>query len=549
MSPQNGRAGGAALGKRLLATTAVALTLGLAGPALADGSLVTALDMGPGGDEDSRPWSSGAGHTTHVKQFITPTIFNEDLSEIVPYALEAWESNDDHTVWTYTLRDGLLWSDGTPMTANDWAFTAEFMTAPDWAGDRPGDRNLSLSEVAGFDAKTAGDADSLEGIEVIDDRTIQFTLSASNPRHFASLFRFYILPEHAVDFEPADYMTTDWFRDPSRFVGSGPFVVADYAPDEYLTLGANENYFQGRPALDELVIRYFGGDQTAALLALEADDIDFTYVTETDAPSLEDAYDIFSNLSGVVVMTRFNYNLVDDAFSDIRVRQAILHAIDRDAITENILGGTYVSIPCPIPYADLWPEDVTTYGYDPDRAASLLQEAGVDPGAISMEWVGHAGYDNTAHNSALQAVQAYLSQIGINDFSYRFVDIPTFRASYSPDGDWQNQYHGFGVPRFGNDVGRLWSNGGALGTGVTGYDYDADGFADAIAAISAAPTIDDYNAALGDFCRLHAEMLPDLQMWVGNRFGAADPSIANFWWQPAPAGGPYQDNAHTWAVQ
>ena len=208
-------AGGTAISKRLLATTAVALTLGLAGTALADGSLVTALDMGPGGDEDSRPWSSGAGHTTHVKQFITPTIFNENLSEIVPYALEGWESNDDHTVWTYTLRDGLLWSDGTPLTANDWAFTAEFMTAPDWAGDRPGDRNLSLAEVAGFDAKTAGDTDNLEGIEVIDDQTIQFTLSAPNPRHFASLFRFYILPQHAVDFEPADYMTTDWFRDPS----------------------------------------------------------------------------------------------------------------------------------------------------------------------------------------------------------------------------------------------------------------------------------------------------------------------------------------------
>ena len=297
------------------------------------------------------------------------------------------------------------------------------------------------------------------------------------------------------------------------------------------------------------MIRYFGGDQTAALLALEADDIDFTYVTETDVPSLEDDYNIFSNLSGVVVMARFNYNLVDDAFSDIRVRQAILHAIDRQAITENILGGTYAAIPCPIPYADLWPEDVVTYDYDPERASALLQEAGVDPSSLSMEWVGHAGYDNTAHNSALQAVQAYLAQVGIDDFSYRFVDIPTFRAGYSPGGDWRDQYHGFGVPRFGNDVGRLWTNAGAMGQDLTGYDYDADGFAQAAAAISAAPTIDDYNAALGDFCRLHAETIPDLQMWVGNRFGAADPSIGNFWWQPAPAGGPYQDNAHTWTVE
>ena len=489
------------------------------------------------------------GHTTHIKMFITPTIFNEGVTDIVPYAAESWEANEDYTVWTYTLRDDLLWSDGTQLTANDWKFTADFVTASDFDTDQPSHTSLAFSDVEGFEAQRAGDTDELAGVQVIDDLTIQYTLSQSNPRHFANQYRTYILPQHAIDFEPSEYFTTDWFRDPERMVGSGPFVVVDYERDAFLTLGKNANYFEGEPKLDKIVIRYFGGDISAAVLALSAGEIDFTYVDPTDIEVLGDSVDIYSGNSTVVVYLDINYKNVPDFWQDIRVRQAILHAIDRDAITKQILQDTYTTIPCPVAYPELWPDDVNWYEYNPEKATELLAEAGVNPADIEMEWVGHSGYDNIIHNSAIQAVQAYLSQIGIqNTITYQFLDVPSFRESYTADGPWTFRYRGWGYPIYGGDPGSKWNNNGSQGGDFKGYDMQSVGLEDAITTISTALTTEDYFQAMTDFCSLHNELLPDLQLWVGNRFGAANPRIAKFWWQPAGGGGPYYDASHLWEI-
>lgn len=510
--------------------------------------LNAALGVGPGGDEDGIPWTGGAGHTTHIKQFVTPTIFNEDLTNIVPYAVDSWESNEDFTVWTYKLRDDITWSDGEPLTANDWKFTADLVTAPDFDTDQIAHRNLAFQTVVGFEERIAGEADELAGVQVIDDYTIEYTLASPDPRNFTNHYRTYILPQHAVDFAPSEYLTTDWFRNPDKMVGSGPFVVDEYERDGFLILKKNPLYFEGEPNLDKIVIRYFGGDITAAVLALAAGEIDFSYVDPTDLETLGDEFNEFSNNSTVIVYTDINYKNAPELWQDVRVRQAILHAIDRKAITEQILKGTYYQIPCPVPFPDLWPEDVDWYEYDPAKATALLEEAGVDPADISMEWFGHAGYDNILHNSALQAVQAFLAEVGITDVSYGFQDIPTFREQYSPDGPWEYRYRGWAYPIYGADPGDKWSNAGGQGGDFKGYDMVAEGFEDAVAAIREAPTTEEYFVAMTDFCALHNEKLPDLQLWVGNRYGAASEDIGNFWWQPAGGGGPYIDGSHTWSM-
>ena len=533
-------------GLGVLMTSAIALSTGMVAPAEAQNAIVAGLDVGPGGDEDARPWGSGAGHTTHIKQFVTPFFFNRDLSAVVPYGVESFEANDDFTVWTYRLRDDLRWSDGEPVTAEDWKFTVDFVSAPDADFPISADRNQALGNTVGYQEAIAGDAEGVSGVRAVDELTVEYTLTGPNPRHFADLIRTYILPAHAIDFPISEFQTTDWFRNPDKMVGSGPFVVKNYRRDEFLTLGGNPNYFEGAPKLDELTVRYFGGDQTAAILALQAGDTDFTYITGPDVASLEDEFDIYSNLSGVVVFTHFNYNSADEDLQDVRVRQAILHAIDREAITSQILGGTFSVLPCPVPFPDLWPEDVNFYEYDPEKAKSLLAEAGVNPSSIEMEWIGHAGYNNTVHNSALQAVQAYLADVGISNFSFAFVDIPTFRSRYQPDGGWVTHYRGYAAPRYGNSFGHVWSNDGGQGGENSGFDMADTGLENAVTAIQTATTTDDYFQAMTNFCSLHNELLPDLQMWVGNRYGAGKADLANFWWQPAPGGGPYDDDAHLW---
>ena len=511
--------------------------------------LVAAFGVGPGGGEPEigRPWTGGGANNTHHLLYLSPTLLNEDLTDIVPYAVEGWVHNDDFTVWTYTLRDDLLWSDGEPLTADDWKFTADFVTAPDYESDFLNHRALAFDNVVGYEERLAGEADTLAGVEVIDDLTIQYTLTSPSPRHYSTQYRTYLLPEHAIDFEPSEYLTTDWWRDPERQVGAGAFTVSEFENDNFMILEKNVHYFEGEPKLDEIVIRYFGGDITAAVLALAAGEIDFTYLEPTDLEVIGDGYNIFFNNSNVPVYTDIHYTEVPEFWQDVRVRQAILHAIDRQTITEQILEETHFPIPCPVSFPDLWPEDVNWYEYDPARAQQLLEEADVDPSEITMEWVGHSGYDNIMNNSALQAVQAFLADIGV-EMTYRFVDVPAFRDRYTADGPWTFHYRGSAMPLFPPEYSRAWTDVGVQGGDFKGYSMVDAGLEQAVMDISTATSEEEYREAIRVFCGIHNETLPDLQMWIGNRYGAASERLANFWWQPAGGGGPYYDQPHLWEI-
>jgi peptide/nickel transport system substrate-binding protein len=514
-----------------------------------DQTLIAAFGVGPGGGEPEmgKPWTGGGSNHVHVKLYVTPTILNEDLSDIIPYALESWEHNEDFTVWTYKLREDILWSDGNPLTAHDWKFTADFVTASDFESDFLNHRALAFDQVVGYGERVRGEADSLQGVEVLDDYTVQYTLASPNPRHQTTQYRTYILPAHAIDFQPSEHLTTGWWHDPQRQVSSGPFVVAQVERDSFMILEKNPNYFEGEPKLDRIIIRYFGGDITAAVLAFAAGEIHFTYLEPTDLETLRGDYNIFANNSNVVVYTDIHYPNVPEFWQDVRVRQAILHAIDRRAITDQVLNQTHYPIPCPVSFPHLWPDDVDWYEYNPERARQLLAEAGVDPSEIVMEWVGHSGYDNIDHNSALQATQAFLADIGIR-MTYRFVDVPAFRERYTADGPWTFHYRGSAMPLYPAEYFRGWSQAGAQGGDFKSFDMVEAGLEDAVRAINAAPTTEEYFEAIRTFCGIHNETLPDLQLWIGNRYGVASTNVADFWWQPGGGGGPYYDQAHLWQM-
>jgi len=170
----------------------------------------------------------------------------------------------------------------------------------------------------------------------------------------------------------------------------------------------------------------------------------------------------------------------------------------------------------------------------------------VSPTDIKMDIVSHSGYDNALNNAALQAVQGYLSQIGITDVKYKFLDVPSFRSFYKMDGDWSITYRGWGAPIFGADPAFLVSNAGGNGGNFSGYDYDSKGFPEALAKVTSAPTTDGYFKALTELNDLHNSLIPELMMWVGNRYGAASKRAKDFYWFPAGGGGPYIDHAEKW---
>jgi peptide/nickel transport system substrate-binding protein len=508
--------------------------------------MVGAFEIGPGGNQGlvSIPFAYGAGHTVTSKMYTPLTIFDETQQAIEPHAAESWTRNDDSTVWTFTLRDDLMWSDGEPVTAQDVKFTAEFISDAAFTSQSVDDRNLALNNVVGFEAKNTGSAETLEGVRVVDERTVEFTLGQPDFTYFGKVTRFYLLPEHAIDFEPGNYMETDWWTNPQRQVGSGAFSVARFVRDDFLELAANEHYMNGRPQLDTLIVQYFGGDQTAATAALSAGDIDFSFVNPGDIRTLGEGFDVYEGLSNVPRFLIIQYRNAPEFWRDPRVRHAILHAIDREQIVETVYGGSAEVIPGFIPWPRTWADDVNWYEYDPDRARELLSEAGVNPSDIVMEeTIGYQGDSVTM--SAMQAVEGYLRELGVT-FSYQAYDVPTYLSFFNPN-EFEYSYKGAGMVPFARDPSFMYSNDGRLGGGKYDFDFDSI-FGDVLEDIRSAKTNEEYFDAYTRFNSLTNETQSRLYLWVQKNFGVANARVQDFHWYPAAGGGPYKDHPERWHI-
>ncbi len=499
--------------------------------------IIGGFDIGPGGDPQGVVYLGGAGHFWFSKIFSTLVMMNEDFTAHTNEGALAteWTPNDDATVWTFKLREGVTWHDGEPFTADDVKFTAESVHAPGstvvhpFLFDRP-------NTVVGFQEYVAGEADEIEGIQVVDDQTIEFHLQAPNPRLFDEFRLFWILPEHAIDFAPEDWVTTDWFLD--RPVGTGPFKFSKLEKDQFMELLPNENYWDGAPKLERLINRYFV-DETAAVLALSSGDIDFTYVSADVATRFEgdDRYQVFSGPS--FVSNLFNYNYDREPWNDIRIRQAMMYGIDRQSILDSVFNGTAVAAPCEDPYPAFWPEDANLYEYNPELARELLAEAAAD--GISLEGIEFpltTYYASQLAKDILTVMQANLADIGINAVP-TFLDVPTWRVTVNENADFDFTYRGRG-------------HGPAtylIDWYVEGNQWGLDDphFQELFDAMDAAVEWEDYVAARTELCSYQNEQATFAYWWVSTRYGIADAGVEDFYFFPAPGGGPFADNAINWS--
>lgn len=273
-----------------------------------------------------------------------------------PQLATAWEVSDDASVWVFHLRDDVLWHDGTPFSAEDVAFTMLALADP----------NVLAYHTASFS--------NLEAVDILDPHTVR--LSFSEP--VASLlellaFNVFMAPKHILD-------GTD-LNDPSAFlrspVGTGPFRFRSFNPGDRIVLEANLDYFEGPPQLDEinLLIVPGQGPQIARFLAGELD-------------LIEVAADLLGSVASRPGVQVFNVPRVQHSFislnnenplfADRRVRQALALGYDREAAIIASYGGEADLAAGPIASALAWvyPEEVTPWPYDPERARELLAEAG-----------------------------------------------------------------------------------------------------------------------------------------------------------------------------
>ncbi len=291
--------------------------------------------------------------------------------EVEPDLAETWEVSEDSLVHTFTLRSGVTWHDGEPFTADDVKFTYDLVTNAEW----PGGLDSYFAQIAGATEHKAGEADQLTGVEVIDDTHVRITLVQPDALFLASAAsRQRILPRHILEsVAVAEIDRSDFARKP---VYTGAYIVEEWLQGESLTLRANPDYFGGAPAIETVISRFIP-DPATAYAELTSGGLDIGTVSPDllEAFTSDPAFTV-RELPGLrVIFLNFDLNL--PIFSDPRVRQAISHSVDKQTVIDALLlGKGEVGRSLITPLSWIFNPDAPDYPYDPERAASLLDEAG-----------------------------------------------------------------------------------------------------------------------------------------------------------------------------
>jgi peptide/nickel transport system substrate-binding protein len=286
---------------------------------------------------------------------------------VEPLLAESWEMDEDAQAFVFHLREGVTWHDGEPFTADDVVYSFNIFANP-----AVGSTYASkLAAVKGYEEFQAGTATELAGVTKIDDMTVRVELSSPSPLWVdLQQISISILPEHILGSVAPDQLRTNGYW--KNMVGTGPFVMTKFVDDQYIEGVANENYFLGKPKLDKIVFQIYA-DTAAILNALEAGELDSTPYEGGGIPL--DQVQRFEAMPHLTVLgnmdaglpTFIMLNLEDPDFAKQEVREAMMYAIDRDAIMETIRLNLGQISNTMFPGEWARPTDLEPYAYDPGQ--------------------------------------------------------------------------------------------------------------------------------------------------------------------------------------
>lgn len=320
-------------------------------------------------------------------------------------------TTEDNKNFIVHIDDAATWSDGTPVTADDVVYTALRLASPVIGNTA---MMYYVFEGVGDDGFVEEGAESIDGIQKVDDKTVQFTTKEEMPiTTFENSYARYLLtlPKHVIEqYSEEELSTAEWFNHPD--VVSGPFIVTDFDVDHYISYEANKDYWKGAPKIDKLNIKIVDGSQLYA--GLQSGEIDITQQTMSDIP--QEDYESVEALDNVEVVygspvTNQSVFIQTKNVPDIKVRQAMLYAIDRQQILEELLNGHGEIVDGFLSSASPFYDDsLTPVSYDPEKAKTLLEEAGWD-GSQTIRFYVNSG-DSTFVNAA-SIIAAEWAAVGI----------------------------------------------------------------------------------------------------------------------------------------
>ena len=393
------------------------------------GKILT-IEMGPeveSIDPALNTTNDGANYLTYLFDNLLRT---DKDGKVVPSLAQKYEVSDDGLTWTFHLRDGLKWSDGSDFTANDFVYSWQRMVDPDVAAPYA---ETVLGMVEGYDEAigkpdengnqtTTPDITKLR-VEAPDDKTFVVHMSHPTP-YFDKLATFAALSPVKKDVVEAK--PDGWTLDPKTYISTGPFKLAEWKSGSYLMLEKNENYWNKDAVKLDGIKCLLMEDQNAAFSAYEAGDaLMIKDIPTQEITTLQKRPDY--RLDPQIGTYFIDLNNTLDEFKDAKVRQALSLALDRKYISETITAGTYTPAKGFVPQGvsdwdgSSWHDHLTDpsvyinvddYQGNLAKAKELLKEAGHENGA-GLPTIVYSTNDQSYHKKIAEYLQQVWGELGV----------------------------------------------------------------------------------------------------------------------------------------
>lgn len=356
--------------------------------AVGTGTIRVGIDIGAEKQQQWLPWHN-FGQDYGLQWCAQKLVSVAPDGTQIPDMAERFEVSEDGKTYTFFLKAGNKWHDGEPVTADDVAFTFNTLLK-----EKAGSTRAGILPVEGADDVKADNTKDASGIQVVDPTTLKFVLTAPNNAildgAFGAFAATFIAPKHAFEGKALE----EYVNLPvaNIFIGSGPYKMVQNEPNQFVNYEANPDYINGPVGAAKVSIKLYA-DGNSLILGTQAGEVDIMYIraASTDTIAKFDEIATMTRLPqkvGVNISAELNQR---PHIKDIRIRQALLYALDRNALAEVRGAGVEANTVINDWFAFGLAPDLNTYDFDPEKAKQLLQEGGWDPNTVlDVKWDGPA---------------------------------------------------------------------------------------------------------------------------------------------------------------
>jgi oligopeptide transport system substrate-binding protein len=383
--------------------------------------------------ESLDPHKTSTVYEAHILRDLFLGLTTEDAkSEVIPGAAESWTVSDDKKVYTFKLRAGATWSDGSPVTANDFVYSWQRVVDPATAGEYA----YMLAPVVNAEDITAGKKKPAElGVKAIDDSTFEVTLNAPTPYLLEMLTHQATYPVSKANI---DKFAADFVK-PGNLVSNGAYTLAEFVPNDHIKIVKNPKFYDAANVKIDVVNYIPTEDRSTAMKRFEAGELD----SNDDIPT-EQLTDLKAKFGdqvrlGPYLGTYYYAFKVDKApWDNVKLRQAISEAIDRDYLAEKVWQNTM------IPAYSFVPPGIS--GYE-TRTVEYAEMSQIDREDAAKKVLAELGYgpdkplkmeirSNTSenHKNTAIAIQEQLKPLGV-EVTYLNTDTKTHYSHLEQHGD------------------------------------------------------------------------------------------------------------------